>query len=145
MAVPHTWLPLNLRFLNPAVPALLLMGQEWCLAHPLYTLFSPVLTTPLKRTAPMALPQMICLPTHFRFLVTGVPAILLPGCCWGCLVHPRYMPSPVSVLPLVVTVQLLLLAAMALPQILPVNWLALTFRFLDPGVPKGRRDGPSNS
>jgi len=55
------------------------------------------------------------------------------------------MPSPVSVLPLVVTVQLLLLPPMALPQIQPtpylisllppVIWLPLNFRFLDPGVP----------
>jgi len=103
MAVPHTRLTLIFRLLNPAVPALLRMDQEWCLTHPLYTLLSPVVTAPLLRTAPMALPQLIWLPTHFRFLATGVPALLQPRQEW-CLVHPRYMPSPVSVLPLVVTV-----------------------------------------
>jgi len=92
MAVPHTRLPLIFRPLNPAVPALLPT-----------TRVSPEMTAPPIRTAPMALPQSIWLPTQFRFLVTGVPALLQPGQEWY-LVHPRYMPPPGIDLPRKVTV-----------------------------------------
>jgi len=96
-----TWSPRNFRVLYPGVPALLLMGQEWCVVHPLYrlsvfSLLPRVASAQLLLMAPITLPQT-WLPLNFWFLNTAVLALLLVGQGW-CLAHPWHTLSSLPIL-----------------------------------------------